>query len=91
MQIEFDPTKDAANRAKHGVALALAQQLEWDWLTSHADSSRHDYYELRMIGFAPIGQTVFCLVFVEVASDVLRIISLRPATKAEVRDYANQI
>ena len=30
MRIEFDPAKDEANRAKHGVSLALAESLDWD-------------------------------------------------------------
>jgi len=28
MRIEFDPAKDAANKAKHGLSLALAADLE---------------------------------------------------------------
>ncbi len=27
--IEFDPAKDYSNIAKHGVSLALAEQLDW--------------------------------------------------------------
>lgn len=92
MQIEFDPAKDALNIRHHGVSLALASQLEWHLLASHADDTRHDYYELRMVGFAPIGTAVYCVVFVEPRADVTRIISLRRATKPEVRSYvANQI
>jgi uncharacterized DUF497 family protein len=30
MRIEFDPSKDAVNKAKHGLSLALAADLEWD-------------------------------------------------------------
>ena len=30
MEIEFDPAKDAANLAKHGVSLALAERLDWN-------------------------------------------------------------
>jgi len=30
MRIEFDPAKDAANKAKHGLSLALVADLEWD-------------------------------------------------------------
>ena len=29
MRIEFDPDKDAGNRAKHGVSLMLAAELDW--------------------------------------------------------------
>lgn len=91
MHIQFDPAKDLINQSKHGVSLEMAEQLEWDWLVCHEDESRHDYYELRLIGFAPIGPVVYCLVFVEIEDDILRIISLRKATKPEVKDYASQI
>ena len=30
MQIDFDPKKDVANRANHGVSLAIAASLDWD-------------------------------------------------------------
>ncbi len=91
MQTEFDPAKDVLNIKNHGLSLAAAAELEWDLLISHADDTRHDYYELRMVGFAPIGNDVYCVVFVEREDDVMRVISLRKATKQEVRDYANQI
>ena len=77
--------------AHHGVSLQLAEHLKFDWLISHADDTRHDYFEQRMIGFAPIGQTVYCVVFVEREDDVMRVISLRQATRREVQSYASQI
>ncbi len=30
MQIEFDQAKDVANQTKHGVSLALADELNWE-------------------------------------------------------------
>ena len=30
MRIEFDTAKDASNRARHGVSLGLARELDWD-------------------------------------------------------------
>lgn len=91
MQTEFDPAKDVLNIKNHGLSLAAAAELEWDLLISHADDTRHDYYEQRMVGFAPIGNDVYCVVFVEREDDVMCVISLRKATKQEVRDYADQI
>lgn len=91
MQVIFDPDKDTLNIGKHGLSLALAANLELDFLVCHTDNTRHDYYEQRMIGFAPIGQTVYCVIFVEREDDVMRVISLREATKKEVKDYASQI
>ena len=89
MRITFDPDKDAANLSKHGVSLALAAELEWDWLLAKADT-RRDYGEMRMVGYAPIGARVFCLVFTD-RGDERRMISLRKANTREVKHYASQI
>lgn len=89
MDIEFDPAKDASNVEKHGVSLALAEALEWDWLISRPDG-RKDYGEPREVGFAPIGSRVFCVVFVQ-RDDSLRIISLRKANSREVKSYASAL
>jgi len=88
MQIEFDPAKDVLNIRNHGLSLAMAVGLEWDLLVTHVDDSRHDYFEQRMVGYAPIGDTLHCVVFVERRPDVMRVISLRIADKKEVKRYA---
>ena len=89
VKIDFDPTKNAANIANHGVSQADAKLLEWDLLLAQEDI-RDDYGEQRMVGYAPIGALLFCVVFTE-HEDTYRIISLRKATKREVREYASQI
>jgi uncharacterized protein len=52
MRIEFDPAKDAANLAKHGVSLALAAELDWEAALVRVDD-RFEYAELRVITLAP--------------------------------------
>lgn len=89
MNITFDPAKNAANIAKHGVPLALAHDLEWDMLRAEQDV-RYAYGELRMIGYAPIGERVYCLVFTDRGAD-RRIISLRKANSREVKRYVDRI
>lgn len=79
MQITFDPAKEAVNVHKHGVSLALARDLEWDWLLAGPDT-RQDYGEAR----------IFCVVFVDRGGE-RRIISLRKANDREVKRYASQI
>ncbi|PUE29708.1 hypothetical protein B9Z35_11085 [Limnohabitans sp. Jir61] len=85
MRIEFDPTKDASNRLKHGVSLAMAAELDWDaawvWL-----DERVDYNEMRMIALAPKTEILYCVAFVD-RGDVRRIISLRRANRREVKHY----
>jgi len=85
MEITFDAVKDAANIAKHGVSLAQASDLEWDWLLAVPDT-RCNYGEARVVGYAPIGARVFCVVFTE-RGEKRRIISLRKANEREVRRY----
>ena len=75
MRIEFDPTKDASNRLKHGVSLAMAAELDWDAAWVWVDE-RVDYNEMRMIALAPKTEILYCVAFVD-RGDVRRIISLR--------------
>ncbi len=88
MDIDFDPAKDIINIATHGVSLLQANRLEWDALLAIEDT-RRDYGELRMIGFAPIGKRVYCVVYTD-RGDVRRIISLRKANNRETERYERQ-
>ncbi|HFD13637.1 MAG TPA: BrnT family toxin [Crenotrichaceae bacterium] len=89
MEINFDPNKNIANIEKHGISLADAENLEWELLLAVQDL-RYEYDETRMIGYAPIGSRIFCVVYTN-RGDVRRIISLRKANKREVKNYARQI
>ncbi len=86
MKIDFDPAKNNANIAKHGVSLADAAFIEWETLWAKPDA-RRDYGELRMIGYAYIGLRLYCVVYTE-RKDTRRIISLRKANLREVSQYA---
>jgi uncharacterized protein len=89
MEIEFDPDKDASNQAKHGVSLALAAKLEWDAALVWEDT-RYEYDEWRMIALAPEINVLYYVAFVD-RGDVRRIISLRPATRREVKYYVENL
>ncbi|GAB7547722.1 BrnT family toxin [Cupriavidus sp. 8B] len=84
MEITFDPNKDAANIAKHGVSPALSAEIEWSEVMVRPDT-RRDYSELREIGFGLIGDRLYCVVFTQ-RGETLRIISLRKANSKEIRD-----
>jgi hypothetical protein len=86
MNITFNPAKDAANIAKHGVSLAEAAGLEWDSAVFWLDT-RRDYDERRMIAYAYIGLRLYCVVFTDRGAE-RRIISLRKANSREVERYA---
>jgi uncharacterized DUF497 family protein len=86
MRIEFDPAKDEANAAKHGLSLRLSLDLDWDAATSWIDD-RRDYGEKRLSALGEFGGQLYFVAFVE-RGDVKRIISLRRANRREVREYA---
>lgn len=67
----------------------LAADLEWGMLLATPDT-RRDYGEQRLIGFAPIGERVYCVVFTD-RGDERRMISLRKANSREVTRYVRAI
>ena len=89
MRLEFDPAKDAANRAKHGVSLALAVELDWEAALVWVDA-RFEYEELRMIALAPKTEILYYVAFVERGA-ARRIISLRRANRREVSHYVQSL
>ena len=91
MQIEFNPSKDAANVVKHGVSLRAAEQFDWDTALEREDD-RFDYGEVRFVALGLIADRLHVLVFTDGSYDnAIRAISLRPAEKHEVRFYYDQI
>jgi uncharacterized protein len=89
MRIEFDPSKDAGNQARHGVSLALARELDWEAALVWVDD-RFEYAELRMIALAPKTDTLYYVAFVD-RGEARRIISLRRANRREVKHYVESI
>lgn len=89
MRIEFDPAKDKANQAKHGVSLAVAAELDWEAALVWFDA-RFEYDELRMIALAPKTEILYCVAFVD-RGQARRIISLRRANRREVKHYVQSL
>ena len=85
MRFEFDPTKDRANLAKHGISLVLAIELDWEAALVWIDD-RFEYSETRMIALAPKTGILYYVAFVD-RGEVRRIISLRRANRREVKHY----
>ncbi len=91
MEIEFDPAKDAADIAKHGVSLQAAEGFDWDTAVEREDD-RFDYGEVRFVAMGLIGARLHVLIFTDGAHEnSVRAISLRPAEKHEVRFYHGQV
>ena len=89
MEIEFDPIKNIANQAKHGVSLAFNSELDWDAALVWIDE-RYGYEEVRMIALAPKTNTLYYVAFVD-RGETRRIISLRHATRSEVTHYVENL
>lgn len=91
MHVEFDPSKDEANLAKHGISLQAAIGFDWDTALEREDD-RFDYGELRFVAIGLIDNRLHVMVFTDgVDDDSVRVISLRPAEKHEARFYYDQI
>lgn len=86
MPIVFDPSKDAANLAKHGVSLAEAVAFDFATAVITVDA-RRDYGELRYRAFGRIRGKGFMLVFVQVDDETIRVISFRRAHEKEMRRH----
>lgn len=85
MEIEFDQAKDAANRDKHGLSLAIAANMDFDAAIVVPDE-RRDYGEPRFRALGPIHGRLHVLAFT-VRGEVLRAISLRRANPRERQRY----
>lgn len=85
MEIEFDPEKDFANIAKHGLSLADAGML--DLPATHVQLDlRFAYRETRFRAFGRIAGQGYCLAFT-IRGTTLRPISFRRARDTEMRRY----
>lgn len=81
MEIEFDPAKDDANVAKHGVSLARAVDLAGIIVVEDA---RFEEPRFRLYG--AIDGVLHCAA-VTMRGSIVRIISLRRAHSKELRRH----
>ena len=84
MEIAFDPEKDAANIAKHGLSLADFKGFESEPEIRLDD--RYHYAEVRYRAYGRIAELGFCVVFTMRAT-TMRVISFRRAHNKEMRRY----
>ena len=84
MKIEFDPNKNSANVAKHGVGFLALEGFEWGDCIRWQDR-RAAYVERRE---CDIGERLYFVVFTD-RPNARRVISLRKANQREEVFYAN--
>jgi uncharacterized DUF497 family protein len=88
MRFEWDPGKAQSNIRKHGVSFDEAVTVFKDPLALIFDDITHSEQEHReiIIGISALRRMIL-VCFVERIENVVRIISARPATRREIRDY----
>ena len=85
MQFVWDEEKRLANLSKHGLDFADAEQVFNSPLVIFEDT-RAAYGEQRMIAMGMLQALIVVIVHVD-ASDMIRIISMRKATRNETDIY----
>ncbi len=85
MSIDFDPEKDLVNRAKHGLVLDRAIDLDLRTAVVQPDQ-RRDYGEPRWRAYGMLDGRLHMLAFT-VRDDRMRAISLRRANAREMKRY----
>ena len=85
MQFEWDDAKAVANLRKHGVAFEESRRFEFRTAVVVIDDDIA-YGEERLKAYGFVGDWLHVMIYVERA-DVLRVISLRKASRQEIRTY----
>jgi uncharacterized DUF497 family protein len=86
VQIEFDTDKDAANIARHGVALALGAKIFDDHEVLIVPTIRERDREERYKAIGLIGDKLWTAIHVY-RGDVVRFLSVRRSNNSEQRSY----
>lgn len=89
---DWDPAKAASNLAKHGVTFDAAMGVFRDPLHLSRLDEDHGAAEERWVTLGATGEGKLAVVVHTYAEDAdggatIRIISARPATRREIRDY----
>ena len=88
MKFTFDPDKDAANIAKHGLSLADAPLVFEATHKLTLESPQNGEVRLMDVALVDVAGVVLVLVYVLREPDEVRAISLRRASKQERTLYA---
>jgi hypothetical protein len=88
MRFEWDPAKAESNLRKHDVSFDEAVTVFKDPLAFIFDDTDHSEQEHRevIIGMSTLRKMIL-VCFVERVENTVRIISARPATRQEIKDY----
>jgi uncharacterized DUF497 family protein len=87
-EFEWDEAKALVNYDKHGVAFEEAAEVFFDPFYISGDASRNVEERQFIVGYS-MSQRLLLTVYTE-RTDNLRIISARPATRAERKLYEDE-
>ena len=90
MQVIWDPEKRQKNLANHGLDFADAHAVFRGVVFSFEDK-RRSYGEQRLVALGMLEDVVVAIAFTEPDDDLLRIISMRKATRNEQRIYFKKL
>jgi uncharacterized DUF497 family protein len=89
MKFEWDDAKRKSNIKKHGIDFIDAPIIFAGYTLTILDD-RYDYGEGRFVTFGILDARVVSVVHTE-TEDLIRIISIRKATKNEEKEYFSEI
>jgi len=89
MKFEWNDTKRKSNIIKHGIDFIDAPMI-FDGYTLTIEDNRFDYGEERFVTLGILDGRVVTVIHTE-SEDLIRIISIRKATKYEEEAYFSQI
>jgi uncharacterized DUF497 family protein len=91
MRVEWDADKASKNFAKHGVSFDEAMEVFSDPHALENYDARHSISETRFFMIGLSSRRLLFVVFTEVASHIVRLISARKATKVERELYEGRV
>jgi len=86
VRFQFDPAKAAANVRKHGVSFADAEGVFYDPLAVH-EPDPDAQGEERFVAVGEGSAGVILVVVYTMRGEDIRLISVRRATRSEVKQY----
>ncbi len=90
MQLIWDPEKRQGNLDKHGLDFADAHAVFRGAVFTFEDK-RRSYGEQRLVALGMLVDLVVAIVFTESEEDLIRILSMRKATRNEQQIYFEQL
>lgn len=85
MEVRYDPAKNQANMARHGISFERVAECDWTAAQIRQDD-RYDYGEARFIAYVPLEERLYNIVFT-LRDDTMRVISFRKANARERKRY----